>query len=75
MYGYDTNGAPHSRETYVMAHGEDSLDDKGRPALHTLSERALLVEMVTTLRHIVDGIEHLSEQAKSNPMMRGLLGL
>lgn len=53
----------------------DHRDEKGRVLVEHKSDRELLEETVTTLRNITDGIEQLSDMAKTNPMMKGLLGL
>lgn len=50
-------------------------DSRGRVMVTHLSDRELLVEILTKLRDVTDGIEQMSEAAQGNPMLKGLLGL
>jgi hypothetical protein len=48
-------------------------DGKGRPAVATMDDRALLEEIVTKLRTLEDTVESFTSAARSNPAMRALL--
>lgn len=54
--------------------GAVATDDKGRPFVHDMTDRAVLAEILTTLRAVSDGIEKFSAAAQTNPMLRTLLG-
>lgn len=46
------------------------MDDKGRLSPEHMTERALLVELVTNLRVVVDVVDEFSD----SPMVKGLMG-
>lgn len=58
-------------------HADTAVDAKGRPRPETMTDRDLLVEVVTAMREVGDALAELSE----TPMMKamssgsGLMGL
>jgi hypothetical protein len=50
-------------------------DDKGREMPEYMTDRALLVEIVTAMRGIQDGLESFMEAAQSNPVLKTMFGL
>lgn len=49
-------------------------DAKGREHVHTMTDRELLEECVTTQRQMIDLAEYVSEALQKNPMMKMMLG-
>ena len=57
------------QDTTLPEHYVARVDEKGRQVPESMTDRALLVELVTSMRTVGDAVEKFSESVSGNPML------